>query len=189
MRRAWLAAATVVFICVSVPALAHDPPPSPTVEWVDPQSAEAQGSALNMVAVGHNDLGGRGFNADVWVHEQYAYVGSWGFSDWAAGSKTRFCPEPDKSGVAVLDTRDPSKPRVVSKLQNPAGTSVEDVVVYTDPRTGRDIAVAGIQVCGGSRYDTGFFRGLQVFDVTAPKRPQELALMSTGCCTRGLHEL
>ena len=34
-----------------------------------------------MVAVGHDDLGGRGYNADVWVHEQHAYVGSWGFSD------------------------------------------------------------------------------------------------------------
>ena len=101
------------------------------VEWVDPESPEAQGSARNMVAVGANTIGGRGFNADVWVHEQYAYVGSWGFSDTASGSKQRFCPAPDKSGVAVLDTRDPAKPRVVSKLQNPPGTSVEDVVVYT----------------------------------------------------------
>ena len=67
--------------------------------------------------------------------------------------------------------------------------SVEDVVVYTDPRSGRDIAVAGIQVCGGSRYDTGFFRGLQVFDVSTPAAPKQLALLNTGCCTRGLHEL
>ena len=92
------------------------------------------------------------------MHEQYAYVGSWGFSDYASGSKQRFCPPPDKAGVAVLDTRDPSKPRVVSKLQNPAGTSVEDVVVYTapyGPRAGRDIAVAGIQVCGGDAHGHG----------------------------------
>ena len=92
----------------------------------------------------------------------------------------------------MLDTRDPSKPRVVSKLQNPPGTSVEDVVVYTapyGPRAGRDIAVQGIQVCGGPRTDTGFFRGLQVFDVTNPAQPVELGLLSTGCCARGLHEL
>ena len=37
--------------------------------------------ARNMEVVGQNDLGGRGFNADVWVHEGYAYVGHWGFSD------------------------------------------------------------------------------------------------------------
>ncbi len=44
------------------------------------------GSALNMVAVGHNDLDGRGFNADVWVYKGYAYVGQWGFGDWANGT-------------------------------------------------------------------------------------------------------
>jgi len=177
---------------VALPAAAHVGQPSETVEWVDPESAEAQGAARNMVAVGSNSIEGRGFNADVWVHEQYAYVGSWGFSDYASGSKQRFCPAPDKSGVAVLDTRDPAKPRVVSKLQNPAGTSVEDVVVYTaryGPRAGRDIAVAGIQVCGGDRTDTRFFRGLQVFDVTNPEQPDQIGLLTTGCCARGLHEL
>jgi hypothetical protein len=174
------------------PAGAHVGQQTGTVEWVDPESKEAQGAALNMVAVGSNNIGGRGFNADVWVHEQYAYVGSWGFSDYSSGSKQRFCPSPDKAGVAVLDTRDPSKPRVVSKLQNPPGTSVEDVVVYTapyGPRAGHDIAVQGIQVCGGDRTDTRFFRGLQVFDVTNPAQPVELGLLSTGCCARGLHEL
>ena len=125
------AAATGAALAATVawPAGAHVGQQTGTVEWVDPESKEAQGAALNMVAVGSNSIGGRGFNADVWVHEQYAYVGSWGFSDYSSGSKQRFCPSPDKAGVAVLDTRDPSRPRVVSKLQNPAGTSVEDVVV------------------------------------------------------------
>src|SRR5687767_12153023 len=149
MRRTGGAAAVAAAICLAVPAAAHDPAPSPTVEWVDPESSEAQGSARNMVAVGHDDLGGRGFNADVWVHEQYAYVGSWGFSDWALGSKERFCPN---DGVAVVDTRDVARPRQVATLVSPAGTSAEDVVVVTaryGPLAGRDIAVVGIQVCGG----------------------------------------
>ena len=85
-------AAITVVVFATAPAWGHDPALSPTVEWIDPESSEAQGSARNMVAVGHDDLGGRGFNADVWVDEQYAYVGSWGFSDWASGSKERFCP-------------------------------------------------------------------------------------------------
>jgi hypothetical protein len=190
--RGGVAAACAALALVAAPAGAHTGQLNGAVEWVDPESPEAQGEARNMVAVGSNNIGGRGFNADVWVHEQYAYVGSWGFSDWASGSKTRFCPPPDKAGVAVLDTSDPRKPRVVSTLENPPGTSVEDVVVYTakyGPRAGRDIAVAGIQVCGGDRNDTTIPRGLQVFDVTDPTRPEPLGLMSTGCCARGLHEL
>jgi len=189
MRKTWFLAAAGVAVCAAVPALAHEPTASPDVEWLDPESAEAQGSARNMVAVGHNDLGGRGYNADVWVHEQYAYVGSWGFSDWAAGSKDRFCPN---DGVAVVDTRDPSNPSHVTDLESPPGTSAEDVVVFTARHgllAGRDIAVVGIQVCGGDRRDTRFFRGLQLFDVTDPAYAAEIGRLDTGCCTRGLHEL
>ena len=85
----------------------------------------------NMEVVGRNSLGGRGFNADVWVHEGYAYIGHWGFSDWASGSKTRFCPSPPKNGVAVVDATNPSDPVMVSRLVNPTGTSAEDVTVFT----------------------------------------------------------
>jgi hypothetical protein len=145
----------------------------------------------NMRVVGHTDLGGRGFNADVWEHEGYAYVGHWGFTDWSSGSKTRFCPSGDKAGVAVVDARNPSNPSVVSRLQNPPGTSAEDVVVYTarfGKWAGKDIAAVGIQVCGGSRYDSSFPRGLQLFNVSDPTRPREIGFVTTGCCTRGLHE-
>jgi hypothetical protein len=156
------------------------------------EGGNKEGSAHNMVAVGHTDLGGRGFNADVWAHRGYAYVGQWGFTDWTGGDNQRFCPEGANSGVAVIDARDPAKPTQISSLQNPVGTSAEDVVVYRakyGPLAGRDVAAVGIQVCGGSRYDTSFFRGIQLFDVTNPAKPFELGRMSTGCCTRGLHEL
>ena len=178
MRRLVIAAVTCLVAALASPAAAQAP--------------QQKGAALNMVVVGHNDLGGRGFNADVWVHEEHAYVGSWGFSDFASGSKARFCPGPDKSGVAVLDVSDPSDPRRVATLVNPAGTSAEDVVVFRaehGPFAGRDLAVAGMQVCGGSRYDASIFRGLVVWDVTDPARPVELGRLSTGCCARGLHEL
>jgi hypothetical protein len=189
MRGGLVALAAVASVAAAVPALAHDPAPSPVVEWIDPDSPEAQGSARNMAVVGQHRIGGRGYNADVWVHERYAYVGSWGFSDWASGSKQRFCPN---DGIAVLDTRKPAEPRHVADLASPPGTSAEDVVVFTaryGALAGRDIAVVGIQVCGGDRTDTGFFRGLQVLDVTDPARPSQVALLNTGCCTRGLHEL
>ena len=149
------------------------------------------GSALNIEVVGHHDLGGRGFNADVWTHEGYAYVGHWGFTDWSSGSRMRFCPEPPNNGVAVVDARNPANPVMVSRLQNPDGTSAEDVVVFTarhGPLAGHDIAAAGIQVCGGSRYDANIPRGLMLWDVTSPAAPVRLGFVSTGCCARGLHE-
>jgi hypothetical protein len=146
----------------------------------------------NMAVVGHNNLGGRGFNADVWFHEGYAYVGHWGFSDWSNGSKTRFCPSPPKNGVAVVKATNPSSPMMVSRLVNPNGTSAEDVTVFEakyGPLAGRDIAAVGLQVCGGSRLDASFPRGLMLFDVSTPESPVRLGFLSTGCCTRGLHEL
>ena len=149
------------------------------------------GSALNMVAVGHNDLGGRGFNADVWVYKGYAYVGQWGFGDWANGSKDRFCPAGSNTSVLVLDARNPANPQIVGRLQNPPNTSAEDVVVYT-ARYGslkdHDIAAAGIQWCGDSRNDAHADRGLMLWDVTNPAAPAQIGYLHTACCTRGVHE-
>jgi hypothetical protein len=149
------------------------------------------GEASGIAVVGQHDLGGRGFNADVWFHDGFAYVGRWGFTDWAQGSKQRFCPDDPNNGIAVIDSTDPSNPAMVSTLDQPEGTSVEDVVVYaaqSGPMAGRDIAAGGIQVCGGSRYDTSFPRGLMLWDVTDPANPVELGFVDTGCCTRGVHE-
>jgi hypothetical protein len=148
------------------------------------------GSAVNMSVVGQTDLGGRGFNADVWVYKRYAYVGHWGFADWATGND-RFCPEAPDNGVAVIDVSDPSQPTRVGTLQNPEGTSAEDIVVYTaesGPYAGKDIAAAGIQWCGGSRYDEDADRGLMLWDVTDPTSPDQIGYLRTACCTRGVHE-
>jgi len=154
-------------------------------------SRAAEAEVFNMEVVGHNDLGGRGFNADVWVFEGYAYVGHWGFGDWAAGAKDRFCPSGSKTSVLVIDARDPSNPQVVARLQNPPNTSAEDVVVYTSrygPSKGRDIAAVGIQWCGDSRADPNADRGLMLWDVTNPGAPVQVGYLRTACCTRGVHE-
>lgn len=148
------------------------------------------GSAVNIEVVGHSSLGGRGFNGDVWTHEGFAYVGHWGFADWATGN-SRFCPTTPNNGVAVVDATDPADPEVIARLENPDGTSAEDVVVYTaesGPWAGHDIAVAGIQLCDGSRYDASLPRGLMLWDVTNPASPIELGAWHSGCCTRGVHE-
>jgi hypothetical protein len=148
------------------------------------------GSAWNMEVVGHNNLNVRGFNADVWKYRNYAYVGHWGFADWATGND-RFCPAPPDNGVAVIDVSNPARPTRVATLQNPTGTSAEDVVVYTaayGPFAGHDIAAAGIQWCGGDRHDSSAIHGLMLWDVTDAAHPVQLGFYDSGCCTRGVHE-
>ncbi|MBI2332052.1 MAG: hypothetical protein HYU84_07840 [Chloroflexi bacterium] len=170
----------VVFLALAFPMLVN----------ADSGGSNA-GQAFNMEVVGHNDLGNRGFNADVWVHSGYAYVGQWGFGDWAAGSKDRFCPSGSNASVLIVDVRDPSNPQTVGRLQNPPNTSIEDVVVFTGKYgrfKGREIAVGGIQYCGDSRYDTNADRGLMLWDVTKPAAPVQVGYLNTGCCTRGIHE-
>jgi hypothetical protein len=149
-------------------------------------------SAWNIEVVGHTDLGGRGFNADVWTYKGFGYVGSWGFPDWANGDKDRFCPDSPGNGIAVVDATNPAHPTMVSRLAPPPGTSAEDVVVFTEqygPNAGHDIAAVGIQTCGGRYADTSIERGLQLFDVTDPAHPTLLGFWDAECCARGVHEL
>jgi hypothetical protein len=192
------AAATLAVSCGALSAPSNDDELLKTEQHLVQQSNKTYnggnraGSASNVELVGHHDLGGRGFNADVFTHEGYGYVGHWGFTDWATGND-RFCPEAPNSGIAVVDARSPSNPTLVSHLQNRPGTSAEDVVVFTaryGSLAGHDIAVAGIQVCGVSRYDASpVQRGTMLWDVTNPAAPIELAILDSGCCTRGVHEL
>ena len=163
MKRFWILATLAALIAVT-PADAHlrasgafGGTSKTAVETLS--ETDAAGAASGLAVVGHNSIGGRGFNADVWVHDRYAYVGSWGFSDWA--SRQRFCPDDDVSGIAVIDARDATVPRFAT-LASPSGTSAEDVVVYTargQPLAGHDIALVGIQVCGGPRTDASSSAG------------------------------
>lgn len=203
MRKLWLTAAVVASATLALAAVALTAPKNSDELLKDElhflqQSnktytggKKAAQMSPNMRVVGQTDLGGRGFNADVWFHDhgargKYAYVGHWGFTDWASGSKQRFCPSGEKAGVAIVNVTDPTDPRMIGRLQNPPLTSAEDVVVYE--QGARTIAAAGIQVCGGSRFDESIPRGLMLWDVTNPAAATEIGFFSTGCCTRGLHE-
>jgi hypothetical protein len=141
-------------------------------------AASPAAQAKRFKLLGHSRLGGGGFNADVWGHRGFAYVGVWG-----AGPEA--CPA---TGVKVVDYRNPRRPRLVSRLQNPAGTTAEDVVVrrvHTQAFHG-DLAVAGIQACDPG---TSVLRGLQFFDVTHPRRPRELGRWAAPRPTGGCHEV
>jgi hypothetical protein len=189
------AAAALVFATVALTAASHDDLLKDEKHFYENSQktfdgGSKAGSAWNMEVVGHNSLNVRGFNADVWKYKQYAYVGHWGFADWATGND-RFCPSPPNNGVAVLDVSNPATPTRVATLQNPTGTSAEDVVVYTapyGPLAGRDIAAAGIQWCGGARHDPNAIHGLMFWDVTDAAHPLPLGFYDSACCTRGVHE-
>jgi hypothetical protein len=187
-RTAGATAATLVAALVTMvtsgPLTAHEAPGDPP-NWlaaaagrVTPGPAQhAQMRTHNFTVVGHSALGGSGLNADVWEHRGYAYVGVW------SGP----CPA---TGVKVADVRNPHNPTLVSRLQNPAKTSAEDVVVrHVDTRrfTG-ELAVVGIQACGNP-VKSPVFRGLEFFDVTDPTLPREIARYRVNPDTVGCHEV
>ena len=185
-RRLAAVVAALTLLAFAAPALAHQAQMGSTTELTDKN--QAAGSARNMKLIGHADLGMRGYNADVWVHEQYAYVGA-GASATGRRAARSASARSRRSRASRSSTRATRRnPRQVAKLQQPAATSIEDVVVYTakyGKLAGRDIAVGGIQVCGVSRYDTGVFRGLIAWDVTTPSRPVELGRIDTGAARAG----
>jgi len=84
-----------------------------------------KGEISGLTVIAHNDIGGRGFNADIWAHKGFAYIGQWGYGD---SSHPAACPSGDKSGVKVLDLAKPDIP-VIATPQNPPRTSAEDVWV------------------------------------------------------------
>jgi hypothetical protein len=136
----------------------------------------------NTQLVAHVPLKG-GFNGDVWVHRDTAYVGGW-------GRTADHCPA---HGVRAIDVADPTTPGILSRFARFAGTTSEDVWVgeISTPSFEGDVAVVGIQLC-----DTSFegmakstFRGLVVYDVTNPIRPQRLGRLFSGPETHGVHEL
>lgn len=146
----------------------HAPPSSPPGE-----PAVLDGFEL----VGHNALGARDTNADVWVHEDYAYVGTWAFPCTGRG-------------VKIIDVSDPGAPRVIGSAAARQGTSAEDVVVrkvQTASFVG-DLMVVGIQRCG-QQGGPGAAYGAEFWDVTNPRHPRRLSEFATSTGGGGVHEL
>jgi hypothetical protein len=129
----------------------------------------------NIEVLAHHDLGASGLNADVYSFRKFAYVGVW------SGA----CPA---TGVKVVDISKPREPELVSVLQNPEGTSAEDVVVVkANTRSFRgDLAVTGIQACD---IFSEVRRGLQFFDVSDPTSPVELGFWELPAPLIGCHEV
>ncbi len=132
-------------------------PPRPARSW-------------NLEQIGFHDLGGFGWNSDVWAHGDYAYVGI-----WRGGG---FCPNRHSdrgSGVKVIDISDPANPVQVNTLRTPQFTRVGDVKV-THIETAffqGDLLVVSNEDC-----NTRGARGIEIWDVTDP--PNAALLGSLG---------
>ncbi|HEU4390797.1 MAG TPA: hypothetical protein VFV34_23535, partial [Blastocatellia bacterium] len=122
--------------------------------------------------VGHSSLDGQEL-ADIWVHGQFAYLGS----------------RPAGGGIKVVDVSDPANPRLISSLISFATSEYEDVMVIRADTAAfhGDLLVAGLQA-RGSNANSGA-RGAQFWDVTDPLEPVALGFFDTGSLTGGVHEL
>lgn len=132
----------------------------------------------NFEIVGHTDLGHMDTNGDVWVHEDYAYVGTWG--DPCNGL-----------GVKVVDVSDPTRPVMVGRVGGRRFTSAEDVVVRSVSTTSftGDLLAVGIQRCGGGvGLDRARF-GVQFWDMTDPADAKMLGSVGVANGGGGVHEL
>lgn len=127
-------------------------------------SADRPARSRNLSQIGFNDLGGGGFNADVWAHGHYAYVGNWGLYT----EEGIFCPN---NGTYVVDIQDPANSTLVNTIPSAAGAQTNDVKaarVNTDYFTG-DLLVVSNEDCA-----LGGARGFELFDVSDPSNATPL---------------
>jgi hypothetical protein len=142
------------------------------------EAAAGSGIAKNFRVLGHHDLGMTETNADVWVHGDFAYVGTWQFP----------C---NGRGVKILDVSNVREPELVGTLAAREGTSAEDMEVrrVSTPFFSGDLMGVGIQRCGEDpALDSQEF-GLQLWDVTNPHAPVFLSEFGIGHGAGGVHEL
>ena len=132
----------------------------------------------NFKVIGHHDLGLSESNGDVWVHGNFAYVGTWGSPCTGRG-------------VKILDVSDLRDPQLIGTLASREGTSAEDMVArrVSTPYFSGDLMAVGIQRCGEDPVlDTQEF-GLQLWNVTNPYAPVFLTEFGVGTGQGGVHEL
>lgn len=139
-----------------------------------PSGVLAEGFRL----LGQNDLGAQDTNADVWVHGDFAYVGTWGSP----------C---NGRGIKIADVSRLRHPTLIGTVAGRAGTSAEDVVVRRVRTTffRGDLLAAGIQRCGDDpALDSQRF-GVELWDVSDPYHPTRLSDFGVTNGGGGVHEL
>ena len=121
------------------------------------------GTAKNFQLVGHTNLGKRGMNSPIAVAGSCVYVG-----DRSA-----------RSGIAVVDVRNPAKPKQVGTIKPTAGATQREI---------RADAGLGILVVMSYSLTTGSLTGnyLAVYDIRSCTKPKLLSTVDFG--PRSPHE-
>jgi hypothetical protein len=116
----------------------------------------------NLELVASHDLGGAGFNTDVWALGKYAYVGTWGVFG-------AVCPA---GGVKVIDISKPANPKLVNTIPAPFGTQTNDVKAarIDSKHFHGDVLAVSNEDC-----DVGGARGVEFWDVSNPLSPVYLS--------------
>ena len=110
---------------------------------------------------------------DVWVHDDYAYIGT--FMDPCGDG------EVGEAGVQVFDVKDPQQIERVGSLPSVDGSRVNDVKVAA--MNGGDILVHSNERC--ARDGAG---GFEIYDVDDPLNPVHLAHVRTDVVNKTLRE-
>jgi hypothetical protein len=147
-------------------------------------AASGQASS-GLEVVGHHDLGGGGFNAQISAHKGHAYVGTWASPQVVDGELVG-CPS---FGIRVVSLADPSQPEVVASFADRDEGAGELADTWTEKAAverfgGRDIAAVGVHNCTDAA-----FHGFGLWDVTNPSAPERLALVPSEGADFGVQEL
>jgi hypothetical protein len=119
-----------------------------------------------MRRLGSTRLGGHGDCMSVNVMGDIGYVGHMGG---------------DRVGTSVVDVSDPAAPGVVTQLPTPPGTRSHKVQAVGD------ILLVNRERNPFERHAAAWTAGLQIFDISDPRRPTELAFFATP--GRGVHRM
>ncbi len=130
--------------------------------------ADHEGAPGSFKLVGHSPLDGRGMNAALAVHGDYAYV----------GSRTDGGAKPSGNGVKVVDVSDPANPEVVSMIgaphQDNEGETSRELRIWPE----KDLLIVmnlgsncgEIHACSPRRVDDNFrFYDISGENAAAPK--------------------
>jgi hypothetical protein len=136
------------------------------VPLADQRSGRAdQGYNCGVSLVGYNSLGARGGNANMAWSQQCAYI---------AGDR----------GVAVVDVRDPTKPRLVRTLHGP-GSNVSLETIAAVDAGGRHLLATGRYGIGGKGGEPGT-APVEFYDTTNCANPQRLSIFQFPANVHGL---
>lgn len=125
--------------------------------------AESNGAeARNLKFIGHSDLNGYGDGMQLMTKGSYLFVGH------LLG----------KMGTSILDISDPTAPRVVRQIKNPANTHSHKVQIAGD------ILIINYEKHGEGEPERA---GIQLFDISDPPNPKPLGFFSTG--GKGVHRI